>query len=149
MLVSLSMKKTVLLGMICGLLLAGLYITGKRIVERQGTMSGRVLLFDVNVYRASKGVGPVLFSAKDCESAQIRWEEVQTDWSHDGFDADRFCNHFCIMGENLARGFNDEQELISAWKHSPAHEEVMSDPVYKYGCVISKGDYTVLHLSND
>ena len=51
------------------------------------------------------------------------------------------------MGENLAKGYKTEQSIIDAWENSPEHKAVMINKDFKYGCVASNGQYTVLEVS--
>jgi hypothetical protein len=82
-----------------------------------------------------------------CDMASIRLEEIQINWSHEGFSAKRFCPKDCIIGENLARGYLTESMIIVAWENSPSHLYELNYP-YKYFCVKSQNNYTVLTLGN-
>jgi uncharacterized protein YkwD len=82
-----------------------------------------------------------------CDVASIRLEEVQKNWSHDGFSANRFCPKDCTIGENLAHGYSTESLVIKAWENSPSHLYQLNYP-YKYFCVKAKNNYTVLTLGN-
>ena len=74
-----------------------------------------------------------------CEIAKIRVKEIQTDWSHDKFQAVRWCEN-CNLGENLASSYENEAEALSAWEDSPSHLAELSKP-YTHSCIEKDGYY--------
>jgi uncharacterized protein YkwD len=105
------------------------------------------VLVDVNNFREQNGLSPLLETPTLCSVAKARLSETRMNFSHDGFTASRFCAVNCTMGENLARNYKSEQEIVDAWAGSPSHKTIMLMPNVKYGCVASDGQYTVLNVS--
>ena len=88
-----------------------------------------------------------------CNLAQIRVEEIKTDWSHEGFKAknneiySKYCNENNIIctsvGENLAKGdFKNEADVVLSWENSPEHKQNMLGD-YNVQCVAVSGTYYV------
>lgn len=49
---------------------------------------------------------------------------------------------FGIFGENLAEGFEDEEDVLRAWMASPSHRKNILEPKYEnIGIGIAKGEY--------
>jgi len=106
------------------------------------------VLVEVNRVRMNNGLSALVETPKLCAVSKVRLNEIKTNWSHDGFSADRFCAINCTMGEDLAKNFRTAEQIVTAWEGSPGHKAVMlySDAVY--GCVATDGQYTVLNVSS-
>lgn len=92
----------------------------------------------VQVWRESVGKNKYIHSENMCKIAQLRAEESVSDWSHDKFSAERFCDE-CTLGENLARNyqaleFEPEDGILERWLNSPAHKENL-DRNYTHSCI--------------
>ena len=64
--------------------------------------------------------------------------------SPSGISLDKFVDKvgykYSVIGENLAIGYNNAEELVVAWKNSPTHYENIIDPSFKeIGVAISSG----------
>jgi len=88
----------------------------------------------VNKWRISQGLQSFIHSEDMCRIAEIRLVDIKTDWSHNGFSADRFCTQLCTIGENLARGFSTEQDTLNGWLASPDHLAELKTP-YTHTCI--------------
>lgn len=106
-----------------------------------------ILLNDVNNYRKDNGLSALVKTPSLCSVAESRLSETRKNWGHTGFSAARFCTVNCSMGENLAKDYKSEQEIVDAWIASDGHRAIMLDERIKYGCVASDGQYTVLNVS--
>jgi len=104
-------------------------------------LSANILMEKVNAYRESMGLSTLKKSDRLCDIAKIRIVEVQENWSHEGFYAERFCKE-CTIGENLAKEYISEQSTLSNWIKSPSHREQMVTP-YTHACVVTDKDYAV------
>lgn len=50
---------------------------------------------------------------------------------------------YTYAGENLAKGFTDSDEIVSAWMNSPSHKEnMLSDKYQDVGFAVGEGDLT-------
>lgn len=101
------------------------------------------ILSDLNRYRESYHLAPIEKDERLCKLANIRVEQIQTDWSHKQFqtELDKISTMRGGFHENLARTFEPE-DVVSAWSMSLAgHREAMLIPEMKYGCVVQMGDY--------
>lgn len=118
--------------------------------------AGRVsygLIGLVNEQRTAAGVPALIeLTALDAGAVQRAGYLVRTgQWSHAGMnDQMRAALGYPTHGhggENLARGFTSEPEIISSWLASPTHRAVMLDSAYIYaGAGQVNGTY-VLWLS--
>jgi uncharacterized protein YkwD len=100
----------------------------------------------VNEWRVNHGLQPIINNEYMCKIAKIRFAEASNDWSHNGFNAGRWCSD-CVLGETLARGFIYYPEVIGAWEKSPTHKAELEGN-YQYGCVETDGQYVVLNLGS-
>lgn len=71
-----------------------------------------------------------------CSFAEIRLEDISDDFSHNKFFA-RYSDLPYRVGENLSKGFYQEQEVLDNWLSSPAHLEILQDD-FKSSCLKCK-----------
>jgi uncharacterized protein YkwD len=88
----------------------------------------------VNGYRLAHDKQALMTSEYTCGMAIIRAGEIQTDWSHDGFKKHAEDN-WMFEGENLAKDFDNEVDMVDAWIASPSHKKNMDEEYYNFGCV--------------
>lgn len=81
-----------------------------------------------------------------CQTARERLPEIQYDWSHEGFDMNRWDNQYNTMSENLSRRFENPEDVVPAWIASPTHLRQMQISSYTDACVVCENNYCVLHL---
>lgn len=93
----------------------------------------------VNNVRISKHVAPLKASKQLDQIAQEKAQDMCTRnyWSHDdpnGRSWTYFYNNYLYQkaGENLAKGFTDNNTLVTAWVNSPEHYANIIDSNFKY-----------------
>lgn len=77
-----------------------------------------------------------------CQVAQMRAEDIQTNWSHKGFyefadELKRTKPQFAgtySLGENLAQDYLTEEEALEGWLNSPSHLKNLKAP-YQFSCI--------------
>ncbi len=92
----------------------------------------------INDYRVSKGLGTLSFDQNMCPFANKRLQQIHTDHTHSGFDAEvgkTFCAQCHHAGENLAGDQWSEEQLVQGWIHSPDHLANIVQPDYTVTCV--------------
>jgi len=102
------------------------------------------LLDIVQEWRVDNNYPPYLNSDKLCQVAEKRLNEVDTDWSHNGFyDEVSICgDELCTLGENLAKNYVSEKEILAAWLNSHLHKDNLVDD-FEYTCIRSDGRLVV------
>lgn len=105
--------------------------------------NGEDVLREVNTYRVSNNLKPLVTNKNTCKIAGIRVKEIQVEWKHK--IAGRFWGYW-KLGENLARNFDSASGIVQAWDKSPTHREIMVDS-YKYGCVACENNYCAFNLT--
>jgi uncharacterized protein YkwD len=101
----------------------------------------------INAYRASKGLSKLvynegLFKSASTRASSIRWDKAP--WSHLGWVRimREYYGSYVVAGENLAKDFWDEADVVNAWKASPTHDKVLLDPRFcEYGYATKDGVY--------
>jgi len=104
------------------------------------------LLELINQYRESKGLSILKEHSALMEGAEYRAKYLIENklWSHDGWVeiANQFIRkHF--RGENLARNFSTDKQIINAWIASPKHKDILDDKDY-YSAGIGRYDEIVV-----
>ena len=100
----------------------------------------------VNEYREEN----LIYNEQLFLSAAERAQDIATgesDWSHDGWK-EVIDKHYeyTVIGENLARDFQSEQEVVEAWARSKTHYDVMTlESACEYGLARFDNIY-VLHV---
>lgn len=81
-----------------------------------------------------------------CQQAGLRLKEVQNDWSHDGFNDNaeiaKKTGGFSKVGENLARDYLYESEILNEWLSSASHKKNLDD-TYTHSCIKCQNNYCV------
>lgn len=107
-------------------------------------LDGGYLFNLVNAYRRGKGLQEMTWWHKLCEYSTERSAEIKTDWSHDGYQADakdgtvysKVCPECVRTGENLAKDYWTEEEILQAWMNSPTHKANLDDAGWNIGCAM-------------
>lgn len=107
----------------------------------QGQIDGSSLFDLIQEFRTKSGKKPYRQSRFLCYVAEIRLEEVKTDFSHKDFSEWRFCPG-CGLAENLARGFNSEETVLTAWLNSSSHLANLNTN-YSHSCLKTDGETIV------
>jgi len=105
-------------------------------------------LFDlVNQARIEEGLSELTCDPALYDIALEYCQEMQEseNFSHDGFDARadevRDCG-YTLIGENLARNFDDAGLLLEAWLSSSTHQEMIMNPLFFYTGLACYNGYT-------
>lgn len=141
-----------------GLLLLGVFVFGwylgteyptAQATQHSASSFSKEKLFDlVQRWRYENNLQPYTNSNEVCEIAKLRLQETSTNWSHEGFEGKRFCTFDnCEFGENLARGYNNEEQLLTDWLNSASHSANLKAD-YQYSCIESDGDNVVQIFGN-
>ncbi len=107
------------------------------------------LLDETNKKRQENGAGALIINEKLDLAAEAKANNVFTEnyWAHNSpsgktpwFFIKNSGYPYIYAGENLARGFNNSQEVVNAWMNSPSHRENMLSQRYTdVGFAIKKG----------
>lgn len=76
----------------------------------------------INKYRKDHKLSQL--SIKDTDFSKVRQNQIKTDWSHDKFyllSKKYFGNK--LVGEILAKDWENANEIMNAWVNSPSHKE--------------------------
>lgn len=101
----------------------------------------------VQEWRTQENLATYEQSIETCRIADQRLIETKVNWSHDGFEAKRFCPQGCTLSENIARGFSNEQDILDSWLKSASHSANLKMNL-PYSCIKSDGEY-VVHIFGD
>lgn len=101
---------------------------------------GSSLFTVVNQYRVQSGRSALTLHAGLCQHIQDRQSDiahgVHSDLSPAAFQT--YCPECSAMAENMARGYNDDQAILSAWLASDSHR-VNIEGSWVYGCALRFG----------
>lgn len=103
----------------------------------------------INEYRQSKGLSSLLWS-KDLEAAAaIRADEARICWSHTRPNGQEWytVNPSIMYGENLGKGYHTADELVTAWKNSPEHNENLLWADFSYAAISCVGNTYALEFA--
>ena len=99
-----------------------------------------------NEVRAENGCEtPLVYNHQLTQAAQARAEYVAGGhWTHDGnWETIWRYYKYRHVGENLARFFDNDRDIILAWMNSPTHRDVLLNGQYGESGVGRLGDYDV------
>lgn len=106
-------------------------------------LSGSYTESIVNDIRSSSGRSPLVRSTYLCQLGAARAEEIKYDWSHSGFWRIVNYNSFTYWGENIAKWFTNEYDMVAAWMNSPTHRANILSNAWTYTCVSCSDGYCV------
>lgn len=91
----------------------------------------------VNDYRIKNGLRALEWYHPLCEYSKRRSEQVKEDFSHTTYFAslNQFCQECSMTGENLAKNYSTEEQVLSAWIASPGHKENL-DGDWDWACAM-------------
>lgn len=94
------------------------------------------LLTLINKERIAAGACPLSLRSDIQQSANLRAEEASRFWSHTRPNGQPYysCDNR-IYGENLAKGYKTDEQIITAWMNSKGHRENMLNGKYKGVCL--------------
>ena len=137
---------------VAGLLISPLQKSHPDILGVSTNISVDRLLELTNKQRADNGLSPLSLNSQLSNAAAGKAQDMLTKnyWAHfapDGGTPWGFIHgagyQYIYAGENLARGFNTADEVVSAWMASPGHREnILSSNYKEIGFAIQSGSLT-------
>lgn len=107
------------------------------------------LLVETNKKRAENGLPPLALSESLVQAAQGKASHMMENhyWAHfapDGTTPWKFIKdsgyEYTFAGENLAKGFTNSSDVVTAWMNSPSHKEnLLSQKYNEIGFAILEG----------
>jgi uncharacterized protein YkwD len=90
----------------------------------------------INEYRANHGLNKLAWDTSLCSFAGTRLMQIHSDFSHNGFYPIAKSQYSSIWtGENLSKGYPNDDMTYNGWIHSPEHLENIVNPVFKRTCL--------------
>ena len=78
----------------------------------------------INKHRTAEGLGTLTYSAELSAAADIRAKEIVSNFSHTRPDGSLWYTAGTgIMGENIAKGYNTSDKVVTAWMNSEGHRK--------------------------
>jgi len=125
-------------------------------IKQKTNLSAPVIESLVNEWRSSVNLAEYSQSPITCEFAERRLDDINADWSHDGFN--QLSNILTqkyypnrtqpvYFAENLALGWQTEKEILSAWLNSPTHKRNLTSD-YPFMCIRVAGNIVIQIFSN-
>lgn len=115
------------------------------------------LLYYVNQQRKLAHVALLKENASLNRSAYIKacdmgkrkyWSHVDPDGRHAWYLLLEQGYRYVWAGENLAKGFDNNAELVNAWYNSKTHKDIMLSPKYKDIGIARCGNFVVAHFGS-
>ncbi len=87
----------------------------------------------MNQQRVARGLGELAWSEKLKDAAQVRADEIVTNFSHTRPDGSAFwtVDSTVQYGENLAKMYQSADSVYTAWMNSPTHAANIMEASYK------------------
>ncbi len=85
-----------------------------------------------NKYRAELGLNQLEVSDVLVADAAVRAVEATVYWSHTRPDGSKWytVDDANMYGENLSKGFDTTEKIMTAWKNSPTHNDNLVEPAF-------------------
>lgn len=108
----------------------------------EGDLS-KAILKEINSYRKSNGLTELTWSEELEDCSRVRAEEITQKWSHTRPDGSDWytVNEDIMWGENLAKGLGTGNDIVTAWKNSPSHNENLLNADFRYVAISINGSY--------
>lgn len=104
-------------------------------------MERNSVVAEINEVRIENGISPLEVSETLANCAEIRAQEAGEKWSHTRPNGNPWYTvDDKSYGENLAKGFADDTEMLTAWLQSPTHRENILNPGFKSIYVSDNGN---------
>lgn len=83
------------------------------------------LVAKTNEYRVELGLNELSVTQGLIDAAEVRAKELPIRWSHTRPDGSDWytVNDQIMYGENLSKGYDTADEIMTAWEESPAHND--------------------------
>lgn len=131
------MKKYILVILLVTIVLTFVLYKKSEAIYIKAVVEPRNILNDINAYRATYLLQPLISNEILCKLADTRAKQITKDWSHNQFqtEIDKVEGMTGTFYENLARGYSADT-VVFAWSLSKAgHREAMLVPEMTIGCV--------------
>lgn len=114
--------------------------------------SDREILSLVNAERKKAGLDPLVFDGRLMQSSKVKLHDML---EKNYFEHGDFSSFFIDypggykVGENLARQWENNKDMVAGWMKSPTHKAIILDPFYtRFGVATGGSDrLTVTHFS--
>lgn len=105
----------------------------------------------VNDWRYNNYLQPFKKNDKLCGLALTRANQIIKDWSHSQFipEERKIVAPGTVFGENLAKDYQTEEEVLNGWLNSPPHRKVLANLNYTQMCIACENSYCALELSGN
>lgn len=118
-------------------------------MAQQYDVDGESVFEAVNEYREEHNLNTVELDPALCNNLAERYEELKTDFSHDGFE--EWAKEVGIYNtyewaELIARDAYRPQDVIQIWEESPGHNLALTDSKYNVACTYANQGISVLVL---
>ena len=132
-----------------------IYLLGHSNDPNVGVSKIDPLVEKINKVRKENNLEPLIQKEKLSKSAASKAKDMTNKdyWSHlnpNGKTPWEFIEEsdyeYKNAGENLAKNFTNNDEMIQAWMNSPTHREILLSKLYKEMGTGSDGKNTVLHV---
>jgi len=115
-------------------------------------LNNQEILRVINQYRGLNHLPALKTSQALNKTAEYKVNDMIKNnyFAHSGFynTLIKFKVKFTIAGDNLAKGYTNEKELVNDWMVSPTHRANILDKNFKSVGVFNKNGLTALHLTN-
>lgn len=101
----------------------------------------------INDWQIKQGWKPYIEHQKLCEITEKRLIEVKNDWSHSQFKKHWTEIDYLDLGENLAKDFSTEEQMLESWLNSPTHLANLTK-YHTYSCLRCDGSRCVQMFVN-
>ncbi len=83
----------------------------------------------VNKKRTAAGLGELAWDNSLERAAMVRANEIDENFSHTRPDGSEYwtADGNCVYGENLAKGYDNAEDVVDAWVASPTHNANLMD----------------------
>mgnify|MGYP006144943157 CR=1 FL=1 len=103
-------------------------------------ISNQAMIELINGQRTAHDLGSLRWNAELSSSAWLKAQDMcdRDYWSHTNPDGEKAWGliaaegyDYRFVGENLAKGYDTESQIVDAWMESTTHRETMLNPVYE------------------
>jgi uncharacterized protein YkwD len=141
------MKKVLVIAVII-LSIISIWIVAMRATAYEKLVDDPMGIYNlVNQYRTDIGLKTLAFNPEMCAFAEQRVEEIQTDYSHAGFEkmvaSEEKPFQYVYAGENIDEGSFNAGFSVRRWLQSSSHRENIESINYTDTCVVVKNGYAV------
>lgn len=141
---------TLVIAIISGFFLLFL-LTPSSAADSFNDITAKELIYLTNQERVSRYLPALSMNPKLTQAAKNKLTDLFTDqyFSHNSPDGKKFSSwvkeidySYTIVGENLAMGFGNSEQIIKAWMESEKHRQnILMSPYKEIGIAVAKGTF--------